>query len=269
MSADLVRRLVRHRELAWALTRRELFQPFAGSAFGVAWALLHPLLAMLVYVLVFSLIFRIRFGDTGGEIPLDYTTYVLAGLVSWQTWATVLSQSCTSVVGSADLVRQADFPSEVLPLRTTLAALVPQLVGLLVVMAYVVVRHGWVPWTWTLLPVALAVQGVAMLGLAYALAALCVFVRDVKEVVGVFVMMGVFLTPAFYTPSTTADLPLMRAVLIVNPFTHFMRVFRDCLFWGRIEHPLSWALAIGLAALGLGLAWRAYQRLAHFFGNFL
>lgn len=269
MTPDLVRRLVRHRELALALTRRELFQPFAGSAFGVAWALLHPLLAMLVYVLVFSLVFRIRFGDMGGDVPLDYTSYVLAGLVSWQAWATVLGNACSSVVGSADLVRQADFPSEVLPLRTTLAALVPQLVGMLVVMAYVVVRHHVVPWTWALLPLALLIQAAAMLGLAYALAALCVFVRDVKEVVGVFVMMGVFLTPAFYTPSTTADLPLMRFALLANPFTHFMLVFRDCLFWGRIEHPASWLVATVVAALALRYAWRAYERLAGFFGNFL
>ncbi len=259
----------RHQDLVLGLTRRELFAPFAGSGFGVAWSLFHPLLQMLVYLAVFSWIFAIRFGEESTAV-LDYPTYVLSGLVPWTTWATVLAAGCSAVIGSGHLVKQADFPTEVLPLRTVLAALVPHLVCLVVILLWVGLRHGMVLWTWSLLPVVLLLQTVAMLGVAYGLAALCVFVRDVKELVTVFCMLGVFLTPAFYTPEMQLSMPAAaRWALIANPFTHFVNVYRDVLFWGRIESPWSWAVVTVIALVAAGTSFRAFERLKVFFGNFV
>ena len=266
---DFGRRLRRHRELALGLTRRELFAPFAGSGFGIAWALLHPLLQTLVYVAVFTFIIRIRF--TEAEAPrLDMIAYMIAGLVSWTAWAAVLNHGCTSIIGSSNLVKQADFPVEVLPLRTVLAALVPQLVGIAVLLAYVLVRFRTGLLSWTLLPLVLLLQGLAMVGAACALGALSVFVRDVKEVVAVFTVLGIYLTPAFYPPAMLADLPApLQWLLCLNPFTHFMHVMRDCLFWGGFEHPWSWMVVTVFALLVAGMSVRVFERLRVFFGNFV
>lgn len=260
----------RHRELTLGLVRRELFSPFAGSAFGIAWALLHPLLQMLVYMVVFTYIFRMRFGDGVAGGLDDYQSYVLSGMLPWMSFSGLLSSACSTITGSASLVRQADFPAGVLPLRTTLAALVPHVVGLVALMLYISIRHAIVPWTWALLPAAMGIMGLAMLGVCYLLGALCVFVRDVKEVVTVFVGLGIFLTPALYVPSTVDGMPaVLRWLILLNPFTHFVHVYRDCLFWQRIEHPGSWAVTLGLALLAAGAGHRLFHRLRIFFGNFL
>jgi lipopolysaccharide transport system permease protein len=263
-----VRSLLRHRELALGLTRRELFAPFAGSAFGAAWALLHPLLQTLLYVAVFTSIFELRFG--GADTPrLDAASYMLAGLIPWMTWAAVLNAACTSVTGSAHLVRQADFPAEVLPLRTVLAALAPQAVMAGVLLAYVALRFGEPRWTWLLLPVVMVLQALAMAGAAYALSALCVFVRDAKEVVAFLVTLGIYLVPAFYLPGMVEGFPpALRAALEWNPFTHYLNAWRDCLFWGEIRAPWSWAVVALAAPLLLVPGLRAFRRLRLFFGNF-
>ncbi|GJM21732.1 MAG: transport permease protein [Planctomycetota bacterium] len=267
--AGLHRDLTRHRELTLGLVRRELFSPFAGSAFGVAWALLHPLLLMGVYLLVFTFVFTGgRFG--GGSAGLDYQSFMLSGMVAWMGWSALLGSACNAVTGSASLVKQADFPTEVLPLRTVFGVLVPHLVGLVVVMAWVLLRFQIVPWTWALLPLAVLIQSVGMLAVAYLLGALCVFVRDVKEVVTVFTAVGIFLAPVFYTPATEQGLPaVLRWAVLLNPFSHFVHMYRDCLFSGAIEHPVSWAVCVGLAVPGCLLGRRAFDRLKLFFGNFL
>ena len=263
------RGLLRHRELALALTRRELFAPFAGSAFGVAWALLHPLVQTLVYVAVFTFIFRIRFGEAEAG-RLDAAAYMIAGLSSWMTWSMVLVNGCSSVIASAALVKQADFPSEVLPLRTVLAAMVPQGVMVAILMIYVGLRFGVVDWTWALVPVAALLQGAAMLGAACLLSSLCVFLRDAKEVVTVLVGIGIYLTPAFYLPSMVEGFPApLRWALRLNPFTHFMNVWRDCLFRGEIRSPGSWVAASMLAVAAWALGRRAFDRLSGYFGNFV
>ncbi len=265
----LSRSIARHRDLALGLTRRELFHPFAGSAFGVAWALLHPLLQTLIYVAVFTTIFQIRLG--GVDVPyFDTPTYMIAGLLSWMTWASVLNNGCSTVLNSSNLVKQADFPAEVLPLKTVLAALVQQGVMIGVLLLYAGLRFRDVPWTWALLPVAIALQGLAMLGAAYALGALSVFLRDAKELVAVFTALGVYLTPAFYPPAMLDGMPsALRWAIVLNPFTHFINMFRDCIFWGELRHPWSWLAVAVLALLLSGTSYRAFDRLKIFFGNFV
>jgi lipopolysaccharide transport system permease protein len=267
--AGLFSSLRRHRELALGLTRRELFAPFAGSGFGVAWALLHPLFQTLVQVVVFTYIIRIRFPEAGAP-RLDMIAYMISGLLSWSAWASVLTSSCASVIGGASLVKQADFPAEVLPVRTVLAAMVPQLVGIGVLCAYVLARFHTGLASWALLPLVLALQGLGMLGAAFALGALSVFLRDAKEVVAVFATLGIYLTPAFYPPSMIEALPApLQWVLLLNPFTHFMHVMRDCLFWGGLMHPWSWLVVTVFSILVAGVSFRVFDRLKVFFGNFV
>jgi len=267
--AGLFRSLRRHRELALGLTRRELFAPFAGSGFGVAWALLHPLLQTLAYVVVFNFIIKIRFSDADAP-RLDMIAYMISGLLSWSAWAAVLNNGCASVIGGASLVKQADFPAEVLPVKTVLAAMVPQLVGIAVLLLYVLVRFQTALDTWALLPVVLVLQGLGMLGIAFAFGALSVFLRDAKELVAVFTTLGIYLTPAFYPPAMLADLPApLQWLLLLNPFTHYMHVMRDCLFWGTFAHPWSWLVVTVFSFLVAGVSFRVFDRLKVFFGNFV
>ncbi len=267
--ASLRRHWLRHKELVLGLTRRELFSQFAGSGFGVGWALLHPLLQMFVYLLVFTFIFRVRWPDAGGGME-SYQAYILSGMVSWMLWASLLPAACTTVVYSASLVKQADFPAHILPVRTLLVNLVPHGVNLAVLGLYILISHGGLPWTVVLLPAAVLLQAVAMLGMTFILSALCVFARDVKELITVFTALGIFLTPVFYTPDMVAGLPnLVRWAMEINPFTHFLNIYRDTLFWGELRHPASWWVCAILAPLLLLGGYRAFARLRLFFGNFL
>jgi len=263
------RDLARHKDLVIGLTRRELFSPFAGSRFGILWSLLHPVLQMLVYMVVFSYIFEIRMGaDASGGLD-DYPAFVLSGLVPWLAWSALLNTACSTVINSASLVKQADFPAEVLPLRTLLVCLVPHLVSLMLLGLYVLIGHGTLPGSLTLLVLALVFQVLAMLGLSYILSAVCVFVRDIKEVVFVLTGLGMFLTPALYPPDMMASRPVLSALINLNPISHFVNIYRDALYWGELRHTLSWWLAAAFAALALFVGRRGFLRLRLFFGNFL
>ena len=83
---------------------------------------------MGVYIFVFAYVFGMRMGESS-ETSLDYTTYLLSGLIPWLTFADVLNRSCNSVTSNASLVKQILFPVEILPIKTVAAALVNQLVA--------------------------------------------------------------------------------------------------------------------------------------------
>jgi lipopolysaccharide transport system permease protein len=120
----------RYRLLIAEMTRREITDRYAGQVLGAAWAIGGPLLTMAVYVFAFTVLFRGRLGPN--DNGLRYTAYVLAAMVPWLALQDVLNRSTVCVSGSASLVKQIVFPTEVLPLKVVLASIPALVVGLTV-----------------------------------------------------------------------------------------------------------------------------------------
>ena len=79
---EIVQILSRHRDLTFEMAKRELSDRYAGQAFGKLWAVIHPIFLMGVFVFIFAVVFKMKIGGTR-DMPLDYTVYLLSGLVSW------------------------------------------------------------------------------------------------------------------------------------------------------------------------------------------
>jgi lipopolysaccharide transport system permease protein len=258
--------LGRHRDLVLEMARREIRSQYGGQALGSWWVVGHPLFQMLVYIAVFALIFKVRVGGTL-EMPRDYITYLLSGLVPWLCAQQALARGPTLMVSQANLVKQVVFPIQVIPAASVLVNLILLGVGLAVLLVYSVVKHGSLPPTVLLLPMLIACLTAGMLGISYAFAAIGVFFRDLKDVVQVMVVAGVYLMPIFYLPEWVPA-PL-KPLLYLNPFSYMGWCFQDAIYFGRFEHPGSWvAFCVGSFAV-YGLGYRLFRRLAPNFGNAL
>ena len=196
----------RHRALALELARRDLGSQFQGQALGSFWVVGHPLVLLLVYIFVFVVVFKIRVPATAG-IPRDYTAYILAGLVPWLAIQQSLVRSANTLLAQSNLVRQVVFPIEILPLNAVLVSMVAEIVGLVIIIVYTLIRFGDLPWTYLLLPVAVGLQVVMMTGIAFVLSAITPFLRDIREFIAVLTVIGVYMIPAFYLPDWITGSP--------------------------------------------------------------
>jgi lipopolysaccharide transport system permease protein len=256
----------RHHALIVELGRRELGSQFEGQALGKFWVIGHPMILLLVYIFVFVIVFKIRV-PAGLAIPRDYTVYVLAGLVPWLAIQQSLVRSTSSLLAQSNLVRQVVFPIEILPIGAIVVPLIPEAIGLAVLAAYTLIRFGGVPWTYVLLPLAVGFQVATMVGVGFVLAALTPFLRDIKELVAVGAVIGVYLVPAFYPPEWVQGIAKM--VISANPLSHLIWVFQDVLYFGSIEHPSSWAVALLMSCLSVALGYRAFRALKPYVANVL
>lgn len=261
-----IKSLYKHRRLVLEMSKRELTDKYVGQALGWTWSILHPLVLMGVYVFVFAVVFRQRIGGTD-DFPLDYTAYVLTGLVCWLNIQDSLSRSTAAVVSKSELVKQVVFPVEILPIKAVLASLFSMGVTLAALLTYVVLRFGLNPWSLILGPLAIVLQVVFLMGIGLFLSSIAVFVRDIKDVVQIFSFAGVYIIPAFYLPSWTP--PGFAPFLMLNPFSHLIWCFQDAFFFGRIEHPISWCVTLVLSVLVFFVGHRVFVRLSSLFGNFL
>ncbi|MEO0035888.1 MAG: hypothetical protein RLZZ501_1911 [Pseudomonadota bacterium] len=252
------------RELLGMMVRRDLRNRHAGQAIGMVWAFGQPVLLMMFYTLLFAYVFPARFADGGGTS--DYSLNILAGLVSWLAFQDLLGRAPSILVAEANLVKQIIFPTEVLPVKTALASLLPY-AGALGFTLAAAVWQGRLDWTALLVPWLILCQAMAMIGCALLLGAVGAFFRDLREFVQLFCTLNLFAQPILYDPHRLPD--WLSTLLAVNPFSHLVWCWQDALNNGAILHGWAWvALPLeSLAVLGLGI-W-AFRHLRHFFGDVL
>ncbi len=249
------------------MTKRELQERYAGEMLGAVWAVGHPLLLMALYVFVFAFVFRIRIADSAATSALDYTAFLLAGLIPWLAFQDAMNKGASVIVVNAGLVKQVVFPVEILPVKGVLASMLTQLVSLLVLFAYVLWTHGGLFWTWLLLPLLLFCQTLAMIGVCYVLAAVGTFFRDVKDIMVLVTTAGLYLIPALYPPGSVPR--AFELFFYANPFSYMTWCYQDALYYGRFEHPAAWVVFPLGSLLALYLGYRIFRKLRPMFGNVL
>lgn len=259
-------RLLSHRRLLAEHLRRELFEQHVGHMMGGIWLIVHPIFLMGVYVFVFAFVFQARIGGTR-ELPLDYTSYILSGVIPWLMVQQALGKSCMALTQNASLIKQVVFPIELLPAKAVLTTLVPFALMTVVLVIYVLITHGGLHLTYLLLPVLVAALMIGLLGIAFFLSAVTVFVRDVQELVNMFLTAGLFMLPIIYLPEWVPA--VFRPIIYINPFSYIIWCFQDVLYFGRFEHPWAWPVVIlgGITLYVLGS--RSFQALKPYFGDAL
>ena len=264
--SELLMLLTRFRVLTFEMARREITDRYTGQFFGIFWTFVHPLILILVYVFLFNFVFVSKIGGTQA-LPLDMTSYILAGLIPWLAFSDALGKASTVIINNANLVKQVIFPIEVLPVKSVLATLFTQLVFLALFIVYTLISNHTLWITILLLPVLLVLQTLGMIGLTYILAAIGTYIRDTKDFIQVFITLGLWFVPILYLPEAIPK--AVRPILVLNPFAHMVWCYQDILYFGRFEHPASWIIFPLLCLVVFLCGYRLFRKLKTMFGNVL
>ena len=266
MFRELIDVLTRHRLLTWEMAKREITDRYAGQLFGVLWAIGHPLFLMGIYVFVFGVVFKLRIGGTR-ELPLDYATYLLSGLIPYMAFQEAMNKSASVILANANLVKQVVFPLEVLPVKGVIAAFITQMVSTLILVAYVLFKYGELSWTYILIPALFFFQLVAMMGVSFILSAFGAYFRDLKDFVQIFSIAGMYIIPMFYLPKMVPE--LFKPVLYLNPFSHLVWCYQDVFYFGQFKHPWAWGVFVTLSIGVFYLGYLVFKKLKVAFGSVL
>jgi homopolymeric O-antigen transport system permease protein len=261
-----LRNLNTYRHLLVELTKRELFDRYSQQVIGALWAWAHPLILMLIYTAVFNTIFAVRFADQA-KLPRDFISYALAGIVPLLALQDVLARSADTVVGHAGFVKQMAFPLEVLPVKRALSSLAILFSGVAFLVLYQLYTFGSLPWTILLWPLWLACFVLFSCGVVFFFGALGVFIRDLREIITVFLAANLYLAPVIFVPGMTPS--FLEKIFWLNPTSFVFWMHQDIIFYGRIEHPIAWLVfpVLSVAAFTLGL--RFFQHVRPQFGEAL
>lgn len=252
------------RHLAFELARREITDRYAGSHFGILWAVFQPLALMGVLALVFNFAFQIRIGDAPG-MPLDFTSYMISGYLPWMAMLGGMLGSASCIHANVALVKQMEFPLAILPVKSVLAALSAQVVGTIGIVAYIALRFQTVSPLLPLIVPAVALQVILTIGLGWCFAAIGAFFRDLNELLQTLFMINLYMMPVVFAPQWTPK--ILQPIILLNPLSHVIFTFQDILYFGSIAHPYSWGIFAFLAVLTFSVGFRFFHRMKSGFGN--
>lgn len=252
--AEMLASLWRNRELVMALTKRDVLGRYRGSVLGLLWSLFNPLFMLAIFTFVFSVIFQARWGSGGGS-RAEFALLLFAGLLVFNLFAECISRASGLVISNTNYVKKVAFPLEILPFISLLSALFHIFVSLGVWLLIYALFFGVPSFTVIYFPVVLLPFCLFLLGVSWTLASLGVFLRDVSQLIGLFIPAVLFMTPIFYP--ATAFPERYHFILFLNPLTTVVEQTREVMFWGRPPDFLVLGIywVVMCCACWLGFAW--------------
>lgn len=233
-----------------SLVALDLRKRYIGSLLGVFWSVVHPLIQLLIYYFVFSVVLKMRLeGEYAGT---GYAVWLIAGLLPWMMFAEVLGRSSDAVIEQAAVIKKMVFPSELLSIVRVLAAVVTHLIGLGLLVVLLAMSGHEISWRVVLITPYLAALMIFSLGISWLLSALNVFLRDIGQIVGVFVNIWFFLTPIVYAQTQVPE--SLKAVYALNPMIYAVDGYRAALLGtGSFDvNGIAYLGVLGVGAFAFG-----------------
>lgn len=246
----------RNRYLLGQLIKRDVLLRYRGAFFGVLWMILSPLIMLAIFTFIFGHVFQARWPQQESDAPFWVLLY--SGLIAFNMFAETISRAPTSVRAYRSFVKKIIFPLNILPIVPLGAALVHGGFNFLILLA-ALTWSGHLYASTLLFPLLIVPLLLLALGLSWFLSAWGVFIKDMTQVVPVFVQMLLFLSPVFYPVSAVPD--VLHAFYQYNPLSVVIEASRAAVTGQPVEW-MSWAIALcfGLIAAVLGHAFFQHSK---------
>lgn len=222
-----LRGVIAHRQVLDTLVRRDLRVRYSRSAIGYLWTILDPLAMAMIYFVVFSYIFKR--GSVGYQ---PYVLFIIIGVLSWQWFSSTVNETSRALLSEARLVRSTNLPRPLWVVRVVIAKGIEFVLSLpvLAVFAIYFILQGQttIHYRIVLVPVAVVMQFLLLVGLGLILAPVTVIFSDMPRIVRILLRMGFYATPIIY--GAHAAPPVLQKVLLLNPMAGILEMYRGGFF---------------------------------------
>ena len=220
----IIKELYNYREMLSNLVRKDLKVRYKGSVLGFLWTFLNPLLQLVVYTIVFSTIMKVNIDK--------FYIYLFIGLIPWLFFATCIQAGSTSILMNKDLIKKIYFPRIILPISTVNSAFMNMFYSMIVVLLTILVSGIGFSKYVLLLPLAMIMQYILVLGMTFIFSALNVYFRDLEYILNIIVMIWFYLTPIVYKIEMIPE--KFRFWFYLNPMTGIINFYRNILYYKRM-----------------------------------
>lgn len=221
------------RGLIWSFVKRDISSKYVGSLLGLYWSVLNPIITLVVYIIVFGVFLKVRLPGTTSI--WDFALYFAAGFIPWLAFQESVVRASRSIIDNKNYIKKVPFPSEIFPIYTTLSEFVNLFIGLGIFFVLFLILKGVPTIFILLLPLAIILQMIFTLSLAFFLSSGAVYFRDIPQILGALFMIWFWATPIAYTINLIPE--NFQWIVKLNPAYYMLEIYRDVLFYGKLPEP--------------------------------
>jgi len=241
-----------YRDLLTLFVHRDFVAVYKQTILGPLWFFIQPILTTAVYTIVFGNFAKI---PTDGLPPV---LFYLAGITSWNYFASCFSKTSNSFVANAGIFGKVYFPRVVVPLSVTISNLITFGIQLLLFLTFMVVyairEQPFIPTFHLLLfPVLVVMMGVMGLGFGMLVSAMTTKYRDLQFLVNFGIQLLMYATPIIYPISAIPE--KYHWIIIANPMSSIVETFRYAFLgvggfsWSGLAYSFGFTVAVFLLGL--------------------
>ena len=206
----MFKEIMKYKDLLFMLTLRDIRIRYKQAAMGFMWAIFMPMMAVLAGIIIKKAM-AIMSGN-----PMD-----LAGVVSisvkvlpWTFFISAITFSANSLVGNMNLVTKIYFPREVLPFASIIACMFDFLIATIALSVLLLIARIGISIYILWIPVILVFLFLFTAGLGLLLSSANLFFRDVRYIVRIILMFGIFFCPVYYSAGIFGK---WKPLFLLNP----------------------------------------------------
>lgn len=249
---DLCYLVYRDRRLIFNLAKNDFKTRYVGSYLGAVWAFIRPIITIMVYWFVFQV--GLHSTDVDG---FPFVLWLIAGLVPWFYFQEALSGGTNALIEYQYLVKKIVFNVSALPIVKIVSALFVHVVFMIFTVV-IYAANGHLPDLYTLQLVYYSFcAAVLILALTYVTSALVIFFRDMNQIIGVILEVGVWITPIMWKLSAIPQQFVW--IFKLNPMYYVVNGYRESLiaktgFWNNLYGTsYFWIVTILLFIVGMNV----------------
>ncbi len=219
--------LWQNRHLIWKLAKNDFKKRYAGSYLGAFWAMAQPVVTVGMYYVVFDIIMGGNASRTTADVP--FVLFLTAGLVPWFFFSEALNNGTNALREYNYLVKKVVFKISVLPIIKVIAATFIH-AFFVVVLLIVAAVYGYYPSIYTIqLFYYSACLFVFVLALSYTTCAVVVFFKDLSQIIGIALQIGMWATPILWDIETIGSNKWV-SILKLNPLVYIVNGYRSSVY---------------------------------------
>ena len=234
----------RYRDLIVLFTKRTFQLSYKQTVLGPAWIFLTPFVTSLIYTFVFGNIAKM------GTDGVPHILFYMSSNAIWTFFAGCVNRNANVFRSNAGVFGKVYFPRLTIPISNVLSLVIHfgiQMIMVCIFLVYYVFKGAVHPnWAmWPLIPLVLLHLGLLGLGTGIIISSLTTKYRDLAILVGFGVQLWMYATPIIY-PLSQLGGGKIRTLLLLNPVTQPVEVFRSAVLGQGTIVPQYLALSIGI-----------------------
>jgi ABC-type polysaccharide/polyol phosphate export permease len=177
----------------------------------------------VIYYLIFTVIF-------GRDIP-NYWVYICTGMFAFSFFLQSSAGCCNAIVGNTRMVTKMAMARELLVAYKVTTNLITLSISYILLAILILITGVGVTVYILYVPLIVIMLTVFCTGMAFALSAITVYLRDVANATNILFGCMLFALPILYIASQRAS-DFIELFWAVNPMYYFIETIHDAFYWG-------------------------------------